>query len=94
MNKQPLPVPKPKSVPDQLKVGTNPDDSVDLTGSDVEDDQVTGAGAMSKAKHGKAPVPPTSFSVHPTDSNPGELIDRIVICSRFTHPASLQMLRW
>ena len=92
LNDQPLPVPKPKSVPDQLKIGTKPDASVDLTGSDAEDDQVADASAVSKTKHGKAPVLPTSFSVHPTDSNPGELIDRIDTCSRFTPSYSFRYL--
>ena len=55
-----LPVSKPKSVPDQLKGDTNPDASMDLTGSDLEEDQVVGAGAVSKTKHGKSrgPFPP------------------------------------
>jgi hypothetical protein len=92
LNDQPLPVPKPKSVPDHLKSGTNPDASVDLTGSDVEDDQVADASAISKTKHGKAPVLPTSVSVHPTDSNPGELINRINTCSRFTPSYSFRYL--
>ena len=92
LNDQPLPVPKPKSVPDQLKNGTNPDASMDLTGSDVEDDPVADASAISKTKHGKAPVLPTFVSVHHTDSNPGELIDRIDTCSRFTPSYSFRSL--
>ena len=61
-----LPVSEPKSVPDQLKVDANPDPSMDLTGSDVEDDPVanTVAAVTSKTNHGKLPVPP----------NHGELI--------------------
>jgi hypothetical protein len=92
LNDQPLPVPKPKSVPDQLKSGTNPDASVDLTGSDAEDDQVADASAVSKTKHGKAPVLPIFVPVLPIDSNPGELIDRIDTCSRFTPSYSFRSL--
>jgi hypothetical protein len=73
LNDQLLPVSKPKSVPNQLKSDTNPE----VTGSDVEEVQFAGASAVSRTKHGKAPVPPVA-------SSPGELIKRIDTFFRFT----------
>ena len=49
---------------------------------------------MSKSKHGKAPVPPTTWSGNLNNLDPGELINRIDARSRFTHPTSLQVFRW